>query len=102
MIRRRCSRRGRGGRPRGAPLPGEGGPARPVGGGLAARIGAPPLIALATAVSLMALLLCAFFVPGFVLRAAAETTVPTAQTRAGATGRHRRLVPNRPLPSRSR
>ncbi len=79
MIRRRCSRRGRGGRPRRAPLPGESGPARPVGGGLAARIGAPPLIALATAVSLLALLMCAFFVPGFVLRAAAETTVPTAQ-----------------------
>ena len=109
MIRRRCSRRGRGGRPRGAPLPGEGGPARPVGGGLAARIGAPPLIALATAVSLLALLMCAFFVPGFVLRAAAETTVPTAQpapvqpdgTEPGAEPAPAQPVPVEPPPGRA-
>lgn len=50
-----------------------------MGGGLVAHIGAPPLIALATALSLLTLLLCAFFVPGFVLRAEADTTVPTTQ-----------------------
>jgi hypothetical protein len=48
------------------------------GASFVARVGAPPLIALATAFSLLALLLCAFFVPGFVLHAEAETTVPTA------------------------
>ena len=79
MIRRRCSWTDHGERARGAPLPGESGLRRVVGGGLVARIGAPPLIALATALALLALLLCAFFVPGFVLRAEADTTVPTAQ-----------------------
>jgi hypothetical protein len=79
MIRRRCSWRGHGARSRGAPVPGESRQRRPVGGGLVASIGAPPLIALTTALSLLALLLCAFFVPGFVLRAEADTTVPTTQ-----------------------
>ncbi len=79
MIRKRRTWRGRVERSRGARPPGEGRPGRPAGGGLVARVGAPPLIALATAFSLLTLVLCAFFVPGFVLRAAADTTVPTAQ-----------------------
>jgi hypothetical protein len=78
MVRRRLSWRGHAERVLGAPLPCESKPLRRAGGGLIARVGAPPLIALATAFGLLALVLCAFFVPGFVLRAAADTTVPTA------------------------
>jgi hypothetical protein len=90
MMRRRRLWKDHGARARGAPLPDESDPRRLVGGGLVAHIGAPPLIALATALSLLALLLCAFFVPGFVLRAEADTTVPTtqpapAQPKAGET-----------------
>lgn len=79
MIRRRRSWRGHAERVLGAPLPRASRPRRRMGGGLVGRVGAPPLIALATAFSLLALLLCAFFVPGFVLRAEADTTVPTVQ-----------------------
>ena len=86
MIRRRCSLRGHVRRAHGAPLPGQSGPGRLVRRGLVARVGAPPLIALAAATSLLALLLCAFFVPGFVLRADADTTVPTAQPAPAQSG----------------
>jgi hypothetical protein len=58
------------GRARGAP------PAAAWSGGIA-RIGAPPLIALGCALGLLALLICALFVPGFVRPADAETTTST-------------------------
>jgi hypothetical protein len=45
--------------------------------GVVARIGAPPLIALTCSLGLLALLFCAFFVPGFVLPADADTTSST-------------------------
>ena len=97
MIRKTCSWRSHGARARGAPLPGESRPHRLVGGGLVAHIGAPPLIALATALSLLALLLCAFFVPGFVLRAEADTTVPTTQPAPAQPGTGETL-PAQPAP----
>jgi hypothetical protein len=43
----------------------------------AARFGAPPLIALGSALAVLALLFCAMFVPGFVRPAGAETTSST-------------------------
>ena len=63
------------GRARGAPPS-----ARP---GVVARIGAPPLIALASALGLLALLFCALLVPGFVMPADADTTSSTQAAPAG-------------------
>ena len=68
------------GRARGAPPSTAG---RRVSGALA-RVGAPPLIALASALGLLALLFCALFVPGFVLRADAGTTTSTQVLPGGA------------------
>jgi hypothetical protein len=48
------------------------------------RIGAPPLIALATAVSLLALGVSALLLPGFVMPAEADTTTPTSPPTAPA------------------
>ena len=45
--------------------------------GAVRRIGAPPLIALASALGLLTLLFCALLVPGFVMPADADTTAPT-------------------------
>jgi hypothetical protein len=53
---------------------GNGGQVRP---GAIRRVGAPPLIALASALGLLALLFCALFVPGFIVPADADTTAPT-------------------------
>ena len=65
-----------GGQARGAP--------RPVARirACAARFGAPPLIALSSALAVLALLFCALFVPGFVRPAGAETTSSTLTTPA--------------------
>ena len=76
MIRKRCPR--------------EFGRSHPVGAGPIARVGAPPLIALACALALLGLLLCAFFVPGFVLRAEADSIDPPAQT-----------APTQPMPTQT-
>jgi hypothetical protein len=64
----------------GAPRAARGRRSWQTGGRLVARIGAPPLIALTAALGLLALLLCALCVPGFVLRAEADTFTPPAQT----------------------
>ena len=70
------------GAPRSAAGPGGNGRAEREDGGQArtgaiSRIGAPPLIALASSLGLLALLSCALFVPGFIMPADADTTAPT-------------------------
>lgn len=74
MIRKRPSLWGAGGL--------RGGPAG--ARGLAGRIGAPPLIALASALALLTLMCCALFLPGFVRPAGAETTSTTRTSVDGA------------------
>ena len=83
------------GRARGAPPAGTGADANgrmePNGSGqahpgVARRIGAPPLIALASALGLLTLLFCARLVPGFVMPADADTTAPQAGGCATASG----------------
>jgi hypothetical protein len=66
--------------------------------GTLARIGAPPLIALASALGLLALLICALFVPGFVLHADAGTTTSTETAPGGAGTTTTVTVPAEPLP----
>ncbi len=61
-----------GGQARGAPRP----PARRIRT-CVTRFGAPPLIALSSALAVLALLFCALFEPGFVRPAGAETTSST-------------------------
>lgn len=57
-----------------------GAPARPSGPSRIARIGAPSLVALSSAIVVLALLTCALLIPGFVLPASAETTSSTQVT----------------------
>ena len=58
-----------------------GAPARPSGPSRIARIGAPSLVALSSAIVVLALLTCALLIPGFVLPASAETTKEAASAR---------------------
>ncbi len=94
MIRRRSRRNRAAARTRGGPRPAGIQPPRHGTSSLAGRIGSGPLVALALAMSLLALVLCAVLVPGFVMGAEPE------DDRARRSGGGRSDVCHRELPIR--